>query len=96
MDLRREAQTLRPVFQIGKSGLSVQLVRELDAVLEKRELIKVSLLQNTDETAQDAGKRIAAKTDAELVQVIGRTLILFRKSKKNKVGRSRKTEKPAS
>nr|WP_010630257.1 ribosome assembly RNA-binding protein YhbY [Sporolactobacillus vineae] len=95
MDLRREAQTLKPVFQIGKSGLGAQLIRELDALLEKRELIKVSLLRNTDETAKDAGERIAAETGAELVQVIGHTLILFRK-KKNKDDRPGKTEKPVS
>lgn len=95
-DLRRTAQTLKPVFQIGKSGLSAQLIRELDAVLEKRELIKVSLLQNTDETAADAGERIAAETGADLVQVIGHTLILYRKSKKDNDGRPDRSEKKFS
>jgi putative RNA-binding protein, YhbY family len=93
MDLRKEAQTLKPVFQIGKSGLSAQLIRELDAVLENRELIKISLLQNTDEVAKEAGKRIAAETSADLVQVIGHTLILFRKSKKQKNVHPERSEK---
>lgn len=96
LDLRKTAQTLKPVFQIGKSGLSTQLIHELDAVLEKRELIKVALLQNTDETAADAGERIAAETGADLVQVIGHTLILYRKSKKDNDGHPDRSEKKFS
>lgn len=78
------AHPLKPVFQVGKAGLHEQVFNELDAVLERRELIKVSLLQNTFEDAGEAGKRIAEETHAELVQIIGHTLILYRESKEHK------------
>ncbi|TGA99556.1 ribosome assembly RNA-binding protein YhbY [Sporolactobacillus shoreae] len=82
--LRKLAHPLKPVFQIGKAGLGDQLINELDAVLERRELIKVSLLQNTFEDAEDAGERIATGTGAELIQVIGHTIVLYRESKEHK------------
>ncbi|MFT8362066.1 MAG: ribosome assembly RNA-binding protein YhbY [Sporolactobacillus sp.] len=78
--LRAKAHTLKPVFQIGKAGLHEPVFSELDAVLESRELIKITLLQNTDEDPHQAGARIAEETHAELVQVIGRTLIFYRRS----------------
>lgn len=78
------AHSLKPVFQVGKAGLHEQVFAELDAVLERRELIKVSLLQNTFEDVRDAGNRIAEETRAELVQVIGHTLTLYRESKEHK------------
>lgn len=82
--LRKLAHPFKPVFQIGKAGLVEQQIKELDAVLERRELIKVSLLQNTSEDAGEAGERIASETGAELVQVIGHTMILYRESKEHK------------
>ncbi|RYL91553.1 ribosome assembly RNA-binding protein YhbY [Sporolactobacillus sp. THM7-4] len=82
--LRKLAQPLRPVFQIGKSGLHEQVYKELNAVLEKRELIKGSLLKNTFEDPEEAGERIARETGADLVQVIGHTLVLYRESKEHK------------
>ncbi|MDD9147617.1 MULTISPECIES: ribosome assembly RNA-binding protein YhbY [unclassified Sporolactobacillus] len=82
--LEKKAHSLKPVFQIGKAGLHEAVFSELDDVLEKRELIKVSLLQNTTENAGEAGRRIAEKTHAELVQIIGHTLILYRESKEHK------------
>lgn len=82
--LKKMAHTLKPIFQIGKSGLQDQMFQELEAALEKRELIKISLLQNTFEDPQEAGSRAAAETGAELVQVIGHTIVLYKESKENK------------
>ncbi|MFT8318312.1 MAG: ribosome assembly RNA-binding protein YhbY [Sporolactobacillus sp.] len=81
--LKKLAHPLKPVFQIGKAGLHEPVFSELDAVLESRELIKISLLQNTSEEPQDAGRQIAQETHAELIQVIGHTLILYRRSKEH-------------
>ncbi|RYL94755.1 ribosome assembly RNA-binding protein YhbY [Sporolactobacillus sp. THM19-2] len=82
--LKKLAHPLKPVFQIGKSGLQDQLYHELSAVLEKRELIKVSLLQNTFEDVREAGTLCAKKTESELVQVIGHTFVLYRESEKHR------------
>ncbi|WKB36884.1 ribosome assembly RNA-binding protein YhbY [Terrilactibacillus sp. S3-3] len=82
--LKKEAHHLKPIFQVGKSGLHDTIIKELNAVLEARELIKVGLLQNTDEVAEEAGVRLAQAIDAELVQVIGHTLSLYKQSKEHK------------
>ncbi|CAM3105315.1 ribosome assembly RNA-binding protein YhbY [Sporolactobacillus spathodeae] len=79
--LKALAHPLKPIFQIGKAGLHEPVFSELDAALETRELIKISLLQNTLEDPHEAGARIARETHAELVQVIGRTLVIYRRSK---------------
>ena len=79
--LRGMANSLEPIFQVGKGGINDQLIRQIDETLEKRELIKLTTLENTPETSKEAADIIAAKTGADVVQVIGRKIILFKKSK---------------
>lgn len=57
--LRSQAHHLQPIFQIGKGGVNVAMNTQIAEALEKRELIKVSLLQNTDEVADEAALEIA-------------------------------------
>lgn len=75
------ANTLDPIFQVGKGGVNDQLIRQVDETLEKRELIKLTVLESAPETAREAADQIAAATHAETVQVIGRKFVLYRKSK---------------
>ncbi|MFD2618240.1 ribosome assembly RNA-binding protein YhbY [Terrilactibacillus laevilacticus] len=82
--LKKEAHHLKPVFQIGKSGLHHTVIEELNAVLEARELIKVNFLQNTLEDPKEAGEQVAEKIGAEVVQVIGNVLVLYKESENNK------------
>lgn len=82
--LKKEAHHLQPIFQIGKSGLSDEIVRQIDEALEKRELIKISLLQNTEETADHVAEVVASQLEAEVVQQIGKTIVFFRESTKEK------------
>ena len=60
---------------------------QIAEALEKRELIKVSLLQNTDEVADEAALEIAQATNSEVVQVIGRVIVLYKTSSKEKYQR---------
>ena len=80
-ELRGMANTLDPIFQVGKGGVNDQLIRHVDETLEKRELIKLTVLESAPETAREAADQIAAATHAETVQVIGRKFVLYRKSK---------------
>ncbi|WP_102335780.1 ribosome assembly RNA-binding protein YhbY [Salimicrobium jeotgali] len=82
--LRKLSHNIQPIFQIGKGGLNSNLVVQIDEALEKRELIKVSILQNSMEEPSVAAEEIAQDTDAEIVQVIGGTIILYRESEENK------------
>ncbi|MGV3487556.1 MAG: ribosome assembly RNA-binding protein YhbY [Tuberibacillus sp.] len=82
--LRKEAHHLKPVFQIGKSGVHDVFVKEIEDVLEARELIKISVLQNSDESADVAAEKIAERIGADVVQVLGNTITLYKPSKENK------------
>lgn len=82
--LKKEAHHMQPIFQIGKAGLTDEIIRLIDEALEKRELIKINLLQNTDEVASDVAKEVAERIDAIVVQQIGKTIIFFRESTKEK------------
>ena len=82
--LRSMANTIDPVFQIGKEDVGPALIGAVDAALEKRELIKLSILQTAGVTAKEAAQRIAAETNAEIVQCIGRRFVLYRESKKHR------------
>lgn len=82
-ELRSMGNSLEPIFQIGKGGVNDQLIRQVDETLEKRELIKLTTLETSPETSRQAADMIAAATASEVVQVIGRKFILYRKSKEN-------------
>lgn len=81
--LRGAANGLSPVFQIGKDGVNDAVVQAAAACLAKRELIKLRLLETSPVTAREAADTLAQKTRAEVVQVIGGTVVLFLKKKKD-------------
>lgn len=80
--LRGLLNTQTPVFQVGKEGLSENLLQQLDDVLEARELIKISVLQNQKADPEELATAIAARTGAEVVQVIGSKIGLYRPARK--------------
>lgn len=82
--LRKVGQKEKPIFQMGKQGLTEAFIEQIDFALEKRELIKFNLLQNTSEEIDQVTERIAQTTQAHVVQVIGSTAVLYRPSKKEK------------
>ena len=79
------ANEIDPVVQIGKGGISSAVLSQVDEALEARELIKVRVLQNSLEEPKEAAVEIAKEVSAELVQVIGRNILLYRSSKKKPV-----------
>lgn len=82
--LRSQAYHLQPIFQIGKNGINEALLIQIGEALEKRELIKINLLQNTDEVAEEVAHVLEAEVHCEIVQIIGRVLVLFKPSSKEK------------
>ncbi|GGI40133.1 ribosome assembly RNA-binding protein YhbY [Mammaliicoccus stepanovicii] len=82
--LRKEAHHLDPIFQIGKGGLNENMVEQLKEALEKRELIKVHILQNNMDDHKEIAEVVAKQTNGELVQLIGNIIILYKESKENK------------
>lgn len=82
--LRGMANTLNPIFQIGKGDIGDALIESVDAALEKRELVKLSILETANVSAREAANMIAEKTGADIVQCIGRKFVLYRESEKHK------------
>ena len=81
--LRKEAHHLSPIFQVGKQGVNDNLIAQLNDVLEKRELIKINILQNVFEDKEEIAQQIVRGTNAELVQIIGNIVILYKPSEEN-------------
>lgn len=75
--LRAAAHSFQPLFQIGKQGLNEKILAEYQEALEKRELMKVSILQNAPVEPKVAAQFIEEHSDINVVQVIGKTLVLF-------------------
>lgn len=81
--LRGLANTMDPIFQIGKTGLSDNLVKQLSDALESRELIKITVLETAPDTAKNFSLEIADQTNSTVIQVIGNKITLFRQKKEN-------------
>ena len=84
--LRAQAQQYRSLFQIGKDGISDNLIATLDDSLRAHELVKLTLLKTAPLSTAEAAAMRAQATDSELVHSIGRTFVLYRRSKKNLMG----------
>ena len=78
--LRGIAATYETIFQIGKGGINDNLIQQVLDALRKRELIKLRVLDNSMYTAREAAEEIAAKTKSEVVQVIGRKFVLWKRN----------------
>ncbi len=81
--LRSMANGYETIFQIGKSGINDQLIRQVDETLEVRELIKLRILETAPEDVRTTADKVAEATGSDVVQVIGSRFILYRKSKEN-------------
>lgn len=82
--LRAEANQIKPIFQVGKVGVNENMIKQINEALEKRELIKVSILQNCEEDKNIVAEQLAEGTGAEIVQVIGNIIVLYSESKESK------------
>lgn len=83
--LRSAAQKQRAIFQLGKGGLGANYFAQIQQALEKREVLKLSILQNSDVTTDDVVEYLNRQDDKiEIVQVIGRTVVIYKQAKKAK------------
>lgn len=82
--LRSKAHHLTPIFQVGKGGVNDNMIQQISEALEVRELMKISILQNCEEDKDVVAQQLAEGSEAELVQLIGKTVVLYKESKENK------------
>ena len=82
--LRSLANTIDPIFQVGKGGIGDNLIKQFNDALEARELVKATVLKNADTGVKEISDEIAKQIGAEVVQVIGNKFVLYKESKKHK------------
>ena len=79
--LRSLSNTLNPVFQIGKSSLTPELTESVREAFNNNELIKIAVLKNCGDDPNEIGQTLAERTRSQLVQVIGRKIVLYKPDK---------------
>ena len=89
--LRKQANRLDPIFQIGKSGITEEVISQLALALESRELIKVHILETALLDAKEVINDVAARLKAEPVQAIGSKFVIYKRANNEK---NRKIELP--
>ena len=82
--LKGLAMTMDPIFQIGKASLTPENTKAIAEALEARELIKISVLQNCMDDPKELAQMVAERTKSQVVQVIGKKIVLYKEGKENK------------
>ncbi|HBN86356.1 MAG TPA: ribosome assembly RNA-binding protein YhbY [Clostridiales bacterium] len=83
--LRKMANTMDPVIQVGKGGISENIINETRRELFDKELVKIAVLRNVPESVREISDLIAGQTDADVVQVIGRKFVLYKRNEEEPV-----------
>lgn len=81
--LKGLASTLEPIFQIGKGSVTPEITEAIGEAFNNRELIKISVLKNCFDDPRAIAQMIAERTHSQVVQVIGKKIILYKPDKKN-------------
>nr|WP_294492297.1 ribosome assembly RNA-binding protein YhbY [uncultured Mediterraneibacter sp.] len=82
--LKSLAMKTEPVFQIGKSSMTPGLTQAISEALDARELIKISVLNNCADDPRELAEIIAERTHSQIVQVIGKKIVLYKEGKDDK------------
>ncbi len=98
--LRAAANPLEPIFQIGKEGISENLISQLDDALDARELFKIRVhLETSPKKPRELADELQSLLGAEVIQVIGGVIVLYRKADEEKIKAKKaaaaKKKKPA-
>ena len=82
--LKSMAMNLEPILQIGKASMTPNMTKSISEALEARELIKISVLQNCGDDPKELSQIIAERTRSQVVQVIGKKIVLYKEGKDDK------------
>ena len=87
--LKSLAMTMDPIFQVGQASVTPELTKAIEEALAARELIKLSVLQNCADDPREIAELIADRTRSQVVQVIGKKIVLYRENKDEKNGKKK-------
>ena len=82
--LKGLAMNLDPIFQIGKGSVTPELTTAVSEALEARDLIKLTVLKNCLDDSNSIAQVLAERTRSEVVQVIGKKIVLYKQAKDEK------------
>lgn len=82
--LKGLAMKMEPIYQIGKSALTPEITEGISDALEARELVKINVLNNCTEDINELAQTLSGRTRSEVIQVIGKKIVLYRESKEKK------------
>ncbi len=82
--LKGLAMKIDPILQLGKSGVTPESTASIAEALEARELIKINVLQNCLYDIREMAETLAERTNSQVVQVIGRKIVLYKQGKDDK------------
>lgn len=82
--LKGLAMNIEPVFQIGKSGLTPEVTEAVSEAFNTKELIKIAVLKNCMEDPKEIASILGERTKSQVVQVIGKKIVLYKESKNHK------------
>ncbi|WP_368091514.1 YhbY family RNA-binding protein [Bifidobacterium angulatum] len=83
--LRALANSLKPLFYVGKNDLTEAAIKQADETIEKHELIKCAVQDGSELTAKEAAEQLAERLGADVVQTIGNRFMIYRRSKRDDV-----------
>lgn len=90
---RAKANSLEPIIQIGKEGITDNLITQIDDTLDVRELIKIRVhLETAPESPKQFAPKLAEALQAEVIQVIGGVIVLYRKADPDRIAEKKKKE----
>lgn len=81
--LKGLAMNINPIFQVGKSSLTPELTTAIGEAFNNKELIKIAVLKNCFDDPNEIAEMIAQRTRSQVVQVIGKKIVLYKPDKKN-------------
>ncbi|MDE6212797.1 MAG: ribosome assembly RNA-binding protein YhbY [Lachnospiraceae bacterium] len=81
--LKSLANSLDPIFQVGKSSLTPEFTESVGDAFNTRELLKIAVLKNCADDPREIAQAVAERTHSQVVQVIGKKIILYKPDKKN-------------
>ena len=82
--LKSLAMKIDPVFRVGKDSISPELIEGVREAIDARELIKIAVLQNCMDDPKEGAQTLAERTRSEVVQVIGKKIVLYKESRDHK------------
>ena len=81
--LKGIAMTTEPIFQVGKASITPEFTAAVSEAIEARELIKISVLKNCADDPREIAQVVAERTHSQVIQVIGKKIVLYKPDKDN-------------